>query len=143
MTFWDSSALLPLVVEEELSKVCRGLRRVHSPIAVWALTRVELTSALHRLNRQGLLTRPDLGIALRRVEQLSSRWTEIEALGAVRDRSERALGAHPLTAADALQLGAALTLVNERPRGRVFITADERLATAAQAEGFAVIVPRA
>ena len=32
MTFWDSSALLPLVVEENRSSSCRTLRRTHPGI---------------------------------------------------------------------------------------------------------------
>jgi predicted nucleic acid-binding protein len=143
MTFWDSSALLPLIVEEPQSRACRGLRRAHPSIAVWALTRVELASAIRRLSREGLLLPRDVATALDRVGKLAARWTEVEALGLVRERAERALGAHPLTAADALQLAAALVLVNERPRGRPFITSDERLAKAAAAEGFAVLVPAA
>ena len=142
MRFWDSSALIPLVVEEERSRACRTLRRANPSIAVWALTRTELTSAVQRLAREGLLRREDVSVALRRVRLLEQRWTEVEAWQAVRDRADRALGSHPLTAADALQLAAALVLSNERPRGRVFVTADERLSEAAAAEGFDVIVPK-
>jgi len=142
MRFWDSSALIPLVVEEERSRACRSLRRANSSIAVWALTRTELTSAVQRLAREGLLRRDDVKVALRRVRLLEQRWTEVEAWQAVRDRADRALGSHPLTAADALQLAAALVLANERPRGRVFVTADKRLSQAASAEGFDVVVPQ-
>ena len=141
MTFWDSSALLPFLVEEARSPRCRALRRSHLHIAVWALTRTELTSALQRQVRDGALRKADLPVALHRLEALAARWTEVEALGEVRERAERLLGAHALTAADALQLGAALVLVNERPRRRSFITADERLGDAAAAEGFSVEIP--
>ncbi|MBI2892788.1 MAG: type II toxin-antitoxin system VapC family toxin [Deltaproteobacteria bacterium] len=142
MTFWDSSALLPLIVEEARSRACRQVRKTHPAIVVWALTRTELTSAIHRLVREGRLERAELAAASRRVEILSDRWSEITALGAVRERAERALGAHPLTAADALQLGAALLLVGERPRRRPFVTCDDRLGAAAEAEGFTVVTPR-
>jgi len=129
-------------VEEERSGACRSLRRAKPAIAVWALTRTELTSAVRRLAREGLLRREDVISALRRVRLLEQRWTEVEAWPAVRDRADRALGSHALSAAAALQLAAAIVLANERPRGRVFITADQRLADAASAEGFDVIVPR-
>jgi predicted nucleic acid-binding protein len=141
MTFWDSSALLPLLVEETRSSRCRALRRAHPAVAVWFSTRTELTSALHRHAREGALTRAGLSVALHRLDALAGRWTEVEAVNEVRDRAERLLGAHPLTAADALQLGAALVLVSERPRRRPLITADERLADAAAAEGFSVQLP--
>jgi predicted nucleic acid-binding protein len=142
MRFWDSSALIPLVVEEERSRACRTLRRANAAIAVWAFTRTELTSAVQRLAREELLRPEDVVSALRRVRLLEQRWTEVEAWQAVRDRADRLLGSHALTAADALQLAAALVLASERPRGRVFVTADARLAAAASAEGFDVIVPR-
>lgn len=141
MRFWDSSAVLPLLVEEARSKECRALRRADRTMVVWMLTRTEVLSALHRLVREGHLRKPDLGPATRRLDTLSSTWTEVDALEPARERAERALGVHVLTAADALQLGAALVAARDRPKRRVFITADERLADAARAEGFDVVVP--
>jgi hypothetical protein len=44
-----------------------------------------------------------------------------------------------LRAADALQLAAALIWCNHYPRGRTFISGDERLLEAAEREGFDVI----
>ena len=78
---------------------------------------------------------------MRRLGLLARQWTEVEAFGAVRERAERLLSVHALSSADALQLGAALVLVGERPRGRWFITADARLAGAAEGEGFRVHLP--
>jgi predicted nucleic acid-binding protein len=141
MKFWDSSALLPLVIEETTSKACRALRRADPAVAVWTLTRVELASALHRLVRDGTLGRLDLNAALRRMDLMIGRFTEVAAVDHVRERAERVLGMHPLRAADALQLGAALVLVQDRPRRRGFVTSDERLVDAAGAEGFDVIIP--
>jgi hypothetical protein len=45
---------------------------------------------------------------------------------------------HPLRAADAMQLAAALVAFKERTAGNRFLTADLRLAKAASLEGFAV-----
>jgi len=44
MRFWDSSALVPLIVEEERSSRCRVLRRADRTMVVWALSRTELVS---------------------------------------------------------------------------------------------------
>ena len=142
MKFWDSSALLPLAVEEARSKWCRSLRRADPDIVVWVLTRVELVSALHRLVRQGSLTRIDVTTAQRRISQYARSWTAVEGISQVAERAERLLAVHPLAAADALQLGAALVACKEQPRGKGFVTADARLATAAAAEGFAALAPR-
>ena len=142
MRFWDSSGLVPLVVEQRSSVACRHLRRIDPEIAVWALTRIELTSAVQRLSREGQLTAVGVASARRRIELLAARWSEIDGLVPVRDRAERLLAVHPLTAADALQLAAALLLADERPSRRQFVCADLRLAAAASAEGFEVVIPR-
>ena len=143
MTFWDSSALVPLVVEEPRSKVCRALQRSHRGTIVWALTRVELVSALHRLVREGMLNATDLPSALRRVDAMERRWTEVTSVEMVRDRAERALAVHALKAADALQLGAALVQCEDKPRRHPLVTGDDNLAAAARAEGFDVVMPSA
>ena len=143
MRFWDSSAIAPLVVEQPWSRACRSLYRADPSVAVWALTQTEVASALSRLRRDGLLRERDAARAFARLEALMAKVTEVTALVAVRDRAERALGVHPLRAADALQLGAALVLTGDRPRHRSFVVADARLANAARREGFDVIAPGA
>ena len=142
MRFWDSSALVPLIVEESRSKSCRAHRRADPDIAIWTLSRTEIVSTVRRLERQRHLSSEHAATALARFELMIPKLTEVVILEAVRDRAERVFGLHDLTAADALQLAAALTVVRDRPRRRGFVTADARLATAAAAQGFDVIVPR-
>ena len=142
MNFWDSSAILPLIVEEVRSARCRALRRADRSLAVWVLTRVELTSALHRLARERLLSADELRRALSRSRLIAASWTQVDAFEQVCELADRLLAVHVLAAADSLQLGAALALCKGQPRGRGFITADDRLAQAAESEGFSVIVPR-
>ncbi|HYV43440.1 MAG TPA: type II toxin-antitoxin system VapC family toxin [Myxococcaceae bacterium] len=141
MRFWDSSAVVPLIVEEARSRSCRSLLRQDPSLAVWAFTSTEVASTLHRLRREGHLEPSGLTRAVGRLGLLARQWTEVEAFGAVRERAERLLSVHALTSADAHQLGAALVLVGERPRGRWFVTADARLAGAAEGEGFRVHLP--
>jgi predicted nucleic acid-binding protein len=141
MRFWDSSALVPLVVEEARSRACRTLWRSDRAILVWTLSHTEIVSALHRLAREGMLERRELPGALRRLDRLARVWAEVDALEPVRERAERALAVHALAAADALQLGAALVATRDRPKRKALVTADERLQAAAQAEGFDVLVP--
>ena len=141
MRFWDSSALVPLVVEEAHSKRCRQLLRSDPRVVVWHLTRAELVSALWRVHRDGHLDREDVGVAERRLEMLARKWAEIDAVLPAREQAERLLRVHPLRAADSLQLAAALVAVDHRPRGRPFVCLDERLCLAADAEGFDVLRP--
>ena len=142
MRFWDSSALVPLVLEQQHSVACRHLRRVDPAIAVWALTRTELVSAVHRLAREGKLAALGVISAKRRIDLLAARWSEVDGVAPVRSRAERLLAVHTLTSADALQLAAALVLAGDRPAGRFFICSDARLAASARSEGFDVVVPR-
>ena len=144
MRFWDSSALVPLVVEEPISLACRRVLRTDSAIVAWALARVEIHSALQRLRRMRLLEGPSLRRAQLRLDRFSRRWDEVVALEATRDEAERLLEAHGnlnLRAADAMQLGAALVSCEGRPRRRTFVTLDHDLGRAAKTEGFNVITP--
>ena len=141
MRFWDSSAIVPLVVEEARSAACRQLRRSDPDVVVWALSRTEIVSAIRRLERRKQLTARETSTALARFERMSATFSEVSLVEAVRARAERALATHDLTAADALQLAAAIVLVREKTKRRAFVTADERLAKAAREEGFDVIVP--
>jgi hypothetical protein len=54
-------------------------------------------------------------------------------------RARRLLAAHPLRAADALQLAAALVACDERSDMLAFVTLDDRLAKAARRGGFVVV----
>lgn len=56
----------------------------------------------------------------------------------VRRRAERLVGIHPLGAADAMQLGAALLASGDQPE-TLDVTLDHVLARSAQLEGFRVI----
>lgn len=67
-----------------------------------------------------------------------------EILGQLRGcAAARLLRVHPLCAADALQLAAARMAAEDRPETLPFVTLDDRLALAAQREGFEVIRPAA
>lgn len=58
---------------------------------------------------------------------------------AVRQRAKRLLMVHPLRAADALQLAAALVWAAESPQGLELVCLDRRLKEAALKEGFTVL----
>jgi len=58
----------------------------------------------------------------------------------VRQRAQRLLRTHPLRAADALQLAAALVWAHESPAGLEFVCLDQNLREAASREGFKVLL---
>ena len=139
MRFWDSSAVVPLVLEELASPTIRELYRDDAAISVWWGTPVECASAIARRERGGALTPPDATMAYRRLERLAERWLECEPSDVLRRTAGRLVRTHDLSAADALQLAAARVTGEERPETVPFVTLDERLALAAAREGFAVL----
>jgi hypothetical protein len=66
-------------------------------------------------------------------------WDEVEDLAAVRSRAMALLSRHPLRAAEAAQLGAALLAAEADPSSMTFVCLDEPLALAAEREGFRVL----
>jgi len=137
--FWDSSAVVALVVPEPSSGACRRLLVADPEVVVWALTPVEVLSAIHRRARTGELDREGYDASQQRLDVLRAGWDEIQDIEVVRARAERILAVHRLRAADALQLAAALTASVERPRDVELVSLDRRLDEAARREGFTVL----
>ena len=141
MRFWDTSALVPLLVaERETTRAERWLRE-DTGVVVWTLTRVELLSALARRRRQEPGAARRLQAARREALVAWERWSEVTAVELVRRHAERLVESHPLRASDALQLGAALVAAEDDPAGLDFVTLDRQQAVAAEREGFRVLGP--
>jgi hypothetical protein len=139
MRFWDTSAIVPLLVPGPRTKRLEAELRNDPAVAVWWATIVECGSAIARLEREGRLTEPAGRLAMDRVNAARPGWTEVPPVDRVREQAMRMLRVHPLRAADALQLGAALLLANLSPASLPFVTCDVQLADAARREGFPVI----
>ncbi len=136
--FWDTSAVLPLLVDEPGTPIVRPLLQGDEGMAVWWGSRIECVSALARRQRERQLTLKAVRDAKRVLQALAKAWSEIQPTETVRKRAERLLGVHVLRAADALQLAAALLWCRDDPEGHEFVCLDSRLSTAAAAEGFMV-----
>ena len=139
MRYWDASALVPLLVSEPSTNLARTWLADDSEIVTWAWTRVEIASAIERRAREGAVSRRDRRQVLERLDTFADTWDEVTEVLAVRSRASLLLARHPLRAADAGQLGAAL-LVNEQLDGRPlsFMCLDRRLSEAAELEGLRV-----
>ncbi|MCY3843917.1 MAG: type II toxin-antitoxin system VapC family toxin [Acidobacteria bacterium] len=142
MRFWDSSAIVPLIVGQAASRQVDRWLAADRQIAVWTLTAIELTSAVMRLAREQQITDADASRAETRIEALARGSHTVMDVEGVKSQARRLLRVHPLRAADAMQLGAAWEWAGGRPSGRVFHTLDIRLARAARREGF-LVVPEA
>ena len=141
MKFWDTSAIVPLLTAEPASPGARAAYRSDPEILVWWATEVECVSAITRLERGGGLENRGVRAALDRLDALSRSWADIQPGPRVREIAVRLLRVHPLRAGDALQLAAATAAAEERPSSLVFVTLDDRLAAAAEREGFPVVRP--
>jgi predicted nucleic acid-binding protein len=135
MRFWDSSALTPLLVGEPDSEAREDALDQDRGMVVWYATQAEIESAIARRRREGMPAAEERA-ARTRLQMLAASWHEVQPTAVLRERAIRLLRVHPLRAADAFQLAAALTACRERPDGAEFLTADERLRQAAEREGF-------
>lgn len=143
MRFWDSSAVVPLLVAEASSAAVLREYEIDPEVVAWWATEAECVSALARLEREGSLTAQAMSDGLRRLDGLVRAWREVQPVTAVRTTAIRLLRVHPLRTADALQLGAAIVAAEDHPATLQLVTLDERLALAAEREGFGVVRPDA
>lgn len=139
MRFWDTSALVPLVFDEPATEAMTALVADDPDVVVWMLTSVELLSMIARLERSSRGLDDLLGGVRRDALEQVRRCHAVTMVEAVRQRAERLVGVHALSAADALQLAAALVVSREQPETLEFVTLDRVLARAARLEGFPVI----
>jgi uncharacterized protein len=138
MKFWDSSALVPLLVEEAVTVQIRDLFLSEPGMIAWWGTPVECASAISRLEREGRLSPQSATEALGRLDALARHIHRIEPVDAVLETARRLLRVHPLRAADSLQLAAAVLASEGKPSTLEFVCLDDRLVIAAQREGFPV-----
>jgi hypothetical protein len=136
--FWDTSAVVPLLVEQQTSARAAAWLQEDERIVLWTLTPVEVVSALRRLVRDKALDERDAQLAERRLDEFIRACQVIIDADPVKSLATRLLRLHPLRALDALQLGAALHWAEGQPQERTLHTLDGRLALAAQREGFVV-----
>lgn len=136
--FWDSSALVPLLLPEERSDLLTRLLGSDAEPVIWWGTPLECQSAIQRRHREHPLTQTELTAATERLRLLVQHADSIAPNDDVRRRAARLLAFHPLRAADALQLAAALVWCEEQPHGETFVSLDDRLRAAALREGFTV-----
>ncbi len=142
MKFWDTSAVVPLCIQEAGTETVRNILDEDPSLVLWWGTRTECSSAFMRRVREGQLTPNDVRVARRALDAVTQAGIEIQPSEAVRGTAERLLGVHPLRAADALQLAAAIQWCQGLTAGNGLVAFDGRLREAGYAEGFAVFPDR-
>lgn len=141
MRFWDSSAIVPLLVNQPDSSAARAEFERDPQTLVWWGTGVECMSALARLEREGRITPQDVAAASNRLAIVAGPSGEVRPSERVRLLAFRLLRTHALRAGDAFQLAAAIVAADNDPRSLPLVTLDDRLARAAEREGFPVVEP--
>lgn len=141
MRFWDSSALVPLLVEQEASGAVGRALEEDGVVAAWWGTPVECGSALARLEREGVLSQENAAVARSRLDALERSWHEVQPSDPLRRAARRLLRLHPLRTLDALQSAAAIVLAESDPTTLEVVCLDARLAEALRREGFVLHVP--
>lgn len=138
MRFWDTSAVVPLLITEPQSETMRALLAEDPTIATAAITPIEITGAIWRRRHHheiNFSAHHDADITF---AELSRRWREVVQSALVTETALRVLSRHPLRTLDSLQLASAIVLA-PRPEYLPFVTLDKRLKAIASAEGFTVL----
>lgn len=132
----DTSALIKAYVTEDASEDVLALMGEADVVATSRLAYPEATAALARRGREGHLAAPALARAM---EALRAQRREFLTIELDEDSAVALVLRHPLRAADALHLAAALEVAATAGEAHlVFACYDRRLNEAAQAEGLAV-----
>lgn len=139
MRYWDSSALVALLVAEPESARRFELLQQDPSVVTWWGSQIECASALNRLHRERALDARQLDRSLDQLRLLAATWLEIRPMQRVQNRAIRLLRVHRLRGADAVQLAAALTASREDPPTLDIVCSDTRLSEAASREGFVVL----
>lgn len=139
MRFWDTSAVVPLLLKQPATTAIESVFRDDPVPALWWGCAVECASALAREVRDGSLAQKQSLTALALLRAFREGAVEIRPSDEVRTRAMRLLSIHPLRAADALQLAAALVWCRDRASAGAFVSLDHRLREAAGREGFQVL----
>ena len=139
MRYWDTSAIVPLVVDERGTKLARAWLEGDPQIVTWALTRLEVAAVVERLAREQVITAAERRRLHEKFEEFSAMWAEVTDILATRSRALALLARQTLHSADAAQLGAAWLAAEGDPASLEFVCFDRGLAAAAEREGFRVL----
>lgn len=139
MNYWDTSALVPLFIDQPHSPTAQEILGNDPETVLGWTTRIEYESALQRWRREAILDETEVATARESFSLLRESAVELQPSEELRTLAIHLLAEHPLRAADALQLASALIWTGEDPSGRGFVSFDDRLSTAAEGEGFSLL----
>ncbi len=136
IAYFDTSAIIPLLIDEPLSDLAHRVWRHASWVATARVSYVEARSGLARACRTGRISAGELREAVQGLEALHRQIHHVEITADLVSRAGNLAEDVSLRAYDAIQLAAALSLDIDDV---VVLTGDRQLAIAAQALGLATI----
>jgi hypothetical protein len=141
MNYFDASALAKRYVREIGSQSVRRLLAA-GVAATSRLSEVEVASAIARRAREGVLSAEQRDQLLAALSDDVPALAMVELVPEVAAEARSLLLKHALRAGDSIQLASGLYLQRQSARPIRFVVYDERLATAARAEGLRVVGAR-
>lgn len=136
LAFWDSSALVKLLVEEEGTDTAVTLWDDAARVVASRLSIPEVSAALAAAERGGRIDELRARAALDEWRRYRDALDIIEVSAEIAEQASGVAIKHPLSGADAVHLATARAL---RDHELVLATWDRRLGAAAAAEGLSVI----
>jgi len=143
MIFWDSSALVHLLIDQGRSDQVFNILKNDPYQLVWWGTTLECHSSIARLEKEGVMSEPLSRQVQVRLKSLASTWIEVLPSDQLKNLSVKFPYLYQLRAGDAAQLAAAIIGFSNQPHGQRFLSFDLRLCRAAQREGFELVVSEA
>jgi len=136
IAYFDTSAIIPLLIDESLSNLAYRLWRRASWIATARISYVEARSGLARACRMGRISPGELREAVEGLEVLDRQFHHVEITPALVTSAGDLAEEMTLRAYDAVQLAAAVAMDID---DLVVVTGDRQLAAAARSLGLASI----
>jgi len=138
MSFWDSSAVVPLCINEDRSQLARKVWRQLTDRNIWRESSVEIASTFARLEREQILNEASRKKAEKRIRLLEKECNTIPATERQIELARTFPSLYGLKTLDSLQLAAALVWCKEQPKNKDFVSGDAKLLRAAETVGFKI-----
>lgn len=137
IAYFDTSALVPLVIDEASTEVCNRIWTESTRVAGVRLLYPEARAALARAERMGRLTRTQLAAAVSEFDSILAEIDLIEVTAELAHSAGELAQEHGLRGYDAVHLAAARSVADEE---LVLATGDGELAAAATTLGITVTI---
>lgn len=136
IAYFDTSSVVPLIVEEASTALCNRVWTEASRVVCARLLYPEARAALARAGRMGRLDGTQLRDAVVELDSIVTQVDHVEVTAQLAQHAGELAEAHGLRGYDAVHLAAAAAVAD---RDLVLVTGDSELAAAARSVGVAVL----